>query len=284
MIKQIKNQQAGITLLEIIIASSLFTFMMGITLSLTFNIQDLTKAEIDRSHLQSQLQDVVDKIVSDIRESKWRWTYVTNASNGDQAANTFFVYPTGRDRNGIFHFQEDGADAGLTRWQGMSLLVAIPSDNANINNSGETRFDLWKFTHFSPSIIPLVKDGPGGTEDLEDKDDVVLLEPGKHADITIDEDEDEIFIRGNNGVTLITFNKSGTVQANQTSQLLMKNVTRFFINAETDDDGQLVLPEDDNNVAKYRFPFSLDIEAFYVSTNVRVSLSTAVLAENKNNL
>ena len=278
--RMIKRRQAGISLLEVSIASALFMFMMGIVLSLTFNIQDLAKAETDRSHLQSQLQDVVDKIVADVRESKWRWTYVSNASNGNASPNSFFLYPTGRDQDGIFHFLDTGDDAGLTDWQGMTLLATIPNDNANINDSGETRFDLWKFTHFDPTLVPIVKDGSGIAAEAQDDD----VEPIQHGDVTIEEDDDSIFVRDNDGALIYTFNKNGTPNANQRVQRIMQNVTRFFINAELDGNNQLVLPADDDNTAKYRFPFSLDIEAFYVSTNVRVSLSTAVLAENKNNL
>ena len=278
--RKLKNTQAGVSLLEVTLASSLFMFMMGITLSLTFNIQDLAKAETDRSHLQSQLQEVVDEIVNDIRESKWRWTYVSNAVNGNPSPNSYFLYPTGRDQNKIFHFHDSGEDIGLTDWQGMTLLAAIPNDNANINNSGEIRYDLWKFTHFDASLVPIVKDGSGVS--AEEKDDEVT--PLQHGDVTIEEDDTQIFVRDNDGALVYVFNKNGTPGANQTAELLMTNVTRFFINATVDGAGQLVLPDDNDNVAKYRFPFGLDMEAFYVSTNVRVSLSTAVLAENKNNL
>lgn len=288
MIK-IYNKQAGISLLEVTIASTLFMLMMGVTLTLTMNIQDVTKTEIDRSHLQSQLQDVVDKIVADIRESKWRWSYVANESNGKIAPNSFFLYPSGRNKNGIFQFNTSGDDKGFTNWQAMNLLVALPSDAANRNASGVTRYDLWKFTDFRGSIIPLVSDKIGKAREPK-KDETIkdmikeALQPNLHGDIVVDETNEEIFIRNSLGTTLITFNKNGTVNANQRAQKLMTNVTRFFINAEIDGKGALTLPKDTDNTAKYRFPFSLDMEVFYVSTNVRVSLSTAVLAENKNNL
>lgn len=274
------------TLLEIVIAAAIFSFMMSVVLSLTMNIQDATKAEIDRSHLQSKMQGTVDRIVADIRESKWRWTYVSNASNGNAAPNTFFIYPTGRDINGFFHFG-DTDEVGLTDWQGITMIAAIPDAGANVasldNQAGEIRYNLWKFTDYrfrsSDNSLPLVDDDvPGG-------DDAVSA--FQHSNVFIEENDTQIFVVDSNGNTLVTFSKDGSPVGGQNNnnffaQIIMTNVTRFWINA-VDNGGVLQLPEDDDNGEKYRFPFSLDLEALYINTGVRVQLSTAVLAENKNN-
>ncbi|BBM83949.1 PulJ/GspJ family protein [Candidatus Uabimicrobium amorphum] len=279
-----KKRHSGVTLLEIVIAAAIFSFMMGVVLSLTLNIQDATKTELDRSHLQSVMQGTVDSIVSDIRESKWRWTYVCNASNGAPAPNTFFLYPTGRDFNGFFRFGNT-ANGGLTQWQGMTLIAAIPDAGANINNSGEIRYNLWKFTDYRFRLdnnqLPLVDDQIAAGDDS--------ITETQHSNVFIQENDTQIFVLDNLNNVLVTFNKDGSPtggqnNANFFSKIIMKNVTRFWINAVVDNNGVLQLPGDADNEEKYRFPFSLDMEALYVTTGVRVQLSTAVLAENKNNL
>ena len=141
---------AGFTLLEALIASLIFGLVIVLTLSLCGHAASQAEIDILQTHVENQVQDAVDEIVADLKEtSPSLRTAYDFAENG--WTQTALVFPTARKRviagdpeSGSFIYTDaSGQVQSQPQWQGLEVICLAP-------NSGGTDGGLFKYVDYAP--------------------------------------------------------------------------------------------------------------------------------------
>ncbi|HOX05724.1 MAG TPA: type II secretion system protein [Planctomycetota bacterium] len=123
-----QNRRAGFTLLEIIVAMSIFAIVAVLTLGMLKRSAETASMDLIQTHTENQVQEAVDSIVRDLKETSPALCTFANFNDAQGRAQTAICFPTARARaSGAFQTESMGVISGRPVWQG-AVVYAIGPD------------------------------------------------------------------------------------------------------------------------------------------------------------
>ena len=136
------RDRAGFTLLEVIIASIIFALLIVMTMSLLSHSLSTAEMDILQTHVENQVQDAVDVVVQDLKETspRLRTTYAFAEGGFTQTA---ICFPTARNQaTGAFIYKKGTVVQSSPVWQAMEIVCYVKNPNRN---------DGWVYKYFDYS-------------------------------------------------------------------------------------------------------------------------------------
>jgi type II secretory pathway pseudopilin PulG len=124
------RSQAGHTLLEVVVASTVFALVVTMVMGMLSWTLGLTEIDMAQTHCEEQVQNAVDQVTGDLKETTpAKVTFYQFAEDG--RAQTAICFPSARDLNNNFIYTLDGEVQSSPVWQSIAVYcyVSVPGQN-----------------------------------------------------------------------------------------------------------------------------------------------------------
>jgi prepilin-type N-terminal cleavage/methylation domain-containing protein len=122
--------QAGYTLLEVVIASSIFALLIALIMGMLGRAMGSAEMDLSQTFVEDQVQNAVDSIIDDLKEtSPAKVTFYQFAENG--RPQTAICFPSARDVNGQFIYKVAGQVQSSPVWQCVRVYCFCPGGGGN---------------------------------------------------------------------------------------------------------------------------------------------------------
>jgi prepilin-type N-terminal cleavage/methylation domain-containing protein len=138
------RRRPGFTLIEVMVAMTIFALVMSLTLGILKWSVEQAGMDIIQTYSENQIQDAVDKIVRDLKETSPALCTFMNYNDAQGRVQTAFCFPTARARaSDEFQVASGGVVSGRPLWQGVIVYCMAP-------NRGQTNGTIFKYVDYSP--------------------------------------------------------------------------------------------------------------------------------------